>query len=252
MKIQILSDIHNEFSRLSIPETDADVVILAGDIDVKLRAIPWALEFNKPVLYVLGNHECYSMQLESVKAKTRAQTLGTNIHFLDDEEIVIDGVRFLGGTLWSDFQLFGSSQAEFAMLEAQFGMSDYQVIRIGPYFRRLQPQDTLELHLKTVDFLTSQIFQPFEGKTVVITHHAPSVQSVHERYLQDKLTPAFASNLEHLMGESVNLWVHGHVHHCNDYVLNGTRVVSNPRGYQSQGQLHPENSGFDPSYILEI
>jgi predicted phosphodiesterase len=252
MKLNILSDIHNEFSVLPHPETDADVVILAGDIDIKIRAIPWALQFNKPVIYVLGNHEFYKNQLESVKAKTREQTIDTNIHFLDDDEVVIDGVRFLGGTLWTDFNLFGRANSEFAMLDAQFGMTDFHVIKIGPAYRKFRPRDTVTLHEKTVAFLTEKLNKPFDGKTVIVTHHAPSLRSVHHRYLNDKLTPGYASNLEYLMSEKVSLWVHGHVHHCNDYEINGTRVVSNPRGYQFQGQTAPENEGFNPSLIVEI
>jgi Icc-related predicted phosphoesterase len=252
MKIQVLSDIHNEFSELRIPITDADVVILAGDIDVKLRAIPWALKFDKPVIYVLGNHEFYKMQIEKVKDKTRGLVQNSNIHFLDDEELIIDGVRFLGGTLWTDFNLFGRSNAEFAMIDAQFNMSDFQVIRIGPSFRRLLPRDTVIFHEKTVAFLSEKLVQPYDGKTVVVTHHAPSLRSVHHRYLQDKLTPSYASNLEHLMSETVCLWIHGHVHHCNDYVLHGTRVISNPRGYQASGEPFPENNGFNPELVVEV
>ena len=107
MKLQILSDIHNEFSVLPIPHTNADVVILAGDIDIKNRAIEWAKQFEKPVLYVLGNHEFYGEQFQKIREATRELTQGTNVHFLDDEEVVINGIRFLGGILWTDFKLYG-------------------------------------------------------------------------------------------------------------------------------------------------
>src|SRR5690606_14259073 len=129
MKIHILSDVHNEFSVLPIPETDADVVILAGDIDVQFNAIEWAKQFEKPVIYVLGNHEFYGGHIESTRLRIRELTFGTNIHFLDDDEIVLNGVRFLGSILWSDFKLYGDSQAPHAMLDSQFGMSDYKVIK---------------------------------------------------------------------------------------------------------------------------
>lgn len=252
MKLQILSDIHNEFSVLPIPYTDADVVILAGDIDIKNRAIAWAKQFEKPVLYVLGNHEFYGEQFQKIRETTRKLTEGTNIHFLDDEELVIDGIRFLGGTLWTDFKLFGPYNAEHAKLDAQFAMNDYKTIRYGSDHRRLLPSDTLEMHEKTVSFLKERLAQPFDGKTVVVTHHAPSPQSVASQYKNDKLSPSFASDLEYLMGEPVVLWIHGHVHNCNDYEVNGTRVVSNPRGYQSSRGHYPENGEFKPDLVVEI
>lgn len=250
MKLQIVSDIHNEFSVFNLPETNADIIILAGDIDVKLRAIPWALNFNKPVIYVAGNHEFYGMQIEEVKSKLHALSQNTNIHFLDDEEVIIDGVRFLGGTLWTDYKLFGNP--EIASLNAQFGMSDFRVIRIGSQYRKFLPMDAFALHNKTVSFLTQKLKEPFEGKTVIVTHHAPSLQSVEECYLHDPFTPSYASNLEHLMGDLVSLWIHGHMHHSNDYTINGTRVVSNPRGYQYPEQTCSENKGFNPKLVIEL
>jgi len=252
MKLQILSDIHNEFSVLPIPHTNADVVILAGDIDIKNRAIEWAKQFEKPVLYVLGNHEFYGEHFQKIRETTRKLTQGTNIHFLDDEEVVINGIRFLGGILWTDFKLYGSFRAEHAKLDAQLSMNDYKTIRFGPNYRRLLPLDTLQMHEKTVSFLKEQLVQPFDGKTVVITHHAPSMLSVAPQYKNDKLSPSFASDLEHIMGEPVVLWVHGHVHNYNDYEVNGTRVVSNPRGYQYKNEPMPENSEFKADFVIEV
>lgn len=252
MKLLILSDIHNEFSVLPYPEVDADVVILAGDIDTKLRGIDWAKGFNKPVLYVLGNHEFYGQQLEAVRRKTRERTQGTHVHLLDDEELILQGVRFFGGTLWTDFNLFGEARSELALLDAQFSMSDYRSIRTGASYRRLQPRDTRFLHEITVAFMKERLSQPFDGPTVVITHHAPSFQSIEPKYHHDRLTPAYASNLEGLMGEPVTLWIHGHVHHSNDYHIGGTRVVSNPRGYQPKGYSTPENAAFEPNFLVKI
>lgn len=87
---------------------------------------------------------------------------------------------------------------------------------------------------------------------MVVTHHAPSFQSIAPMYRQDSLTPAFASNLDYLMGEPICLWIHGHVHHSNDYEINGTRIVSNPRGYQLKGDTFPENQDFKPDLVIEI
>lgn len=252
MKLQILSDVHNEFSILPVPHTDADVVILAGDIDIKNRAIEWAKQFEKPVLYVLGNHEFYGEQFQKISENTQELTQGTNIHFMNDKEVVINGVRFLGGILWTDFELYGSFRAEYAKLDSQLSMNDYKTIHFGPNYRRLLPSDTLQMHQKTVSFLKEKLVQPFDGKTVIITHHAPSPQSIAPQYKGDKLSPCFASDLEYLMGESVVLWAHGHVHNSNDYKVNGTRVVSNPRGYHYKGAPMPENSEFKADLVIQV
>jgi predicted phosphodiesterase len=250
MKIQILSDIHNEFSVLPIPHTNADVVILAGDIHLGNRGIDWAQQFEKPVIYVMGNHEYYQGHLETINQRIKAASVGTNVYLLDDDEVVIQGVRFVGGTLWTDFELFGQARSPLAMMDARMKMNDFKLIQYGPDCRRLQPEDTTELFKSTVLRLQESLAKPFSGETVVVTHHAPSIQSVHPRYLHDVLTPAFASDLEALMGDPVSLWVHGHVHNSNDYEVNGTRVVSNPRGYQQEGP--PENAMFNSELVVEV
>lgn len=184
--------------------------------------------------------------------RIKEAVVGTNVYILDDDEVVIQGVRFLGGTLWSDFKLFGEANAEFARLDAQAAMNDYRLIRYGSDYRSLQPLDTQKMFTDTVSFLKKKLAEPFSGKTVVVTHHAPSLQSVHPIYKHDRLTPAFASDLESLMGTPITLWVHGHVHNSNDYVVNGTRVISNPRGYHPEGNSIPENPDFKADLVIEI
>ncbi len=251
MKLNILSDVHNEFSVLPIPHTDADVVILAGDIDLDARAIEWAKGFDKQVVYLPGNHEYYKGHLETVDQRIRDAAAGTNVSILDGE-LIIDNVRFLGGILWTDFKLFSEAQAEFAKLDAQASMNDYRLIRTGAGYRKLNPNDTQLIFHKTVVLLETRLKEPFPGKTVVVTHHAPSFQSIAPMYRQDSLTPAFASNLDYLMGEPISLWIHGHVHHSNDYEINGTRIISNPRGYQLKGDASPENPDFKADLIIEV
>jgi len=250
MKIQILSDIHNEFSVLPHPHTDADVVILAGDVDIKDQAFDWAVGFNKPVLYVLGNHEFYGQDMEEVKSLWRVRTQGTSIALLDNDKVTLGDVRFIGGTLWTDFKLYGNSNEPIAVLEAKLRMNDFKHIRLNE--RRFMPEDSIDLHHETLNYITQALEKPFECKTVVITHHAPSPKSIASEYENDKLSPSFASDLEHLMGEPVTLWIHGHVHHSNNYEVNGTRVVSNPRGYQFKNDYRAENLNFNPSLVLNI
>lgn len=200
----------------------------------------------------MGNHEFYGQHYERIVEETRTQTDGTNIHFLDNDDLILDGVRFLGGTLWTDFRVFGQTRSVVAMMTCQQMINDFRHITIGPEKRRLRPEDTVTMHETTVSFLKSMLMEPFDGKTVIITHHAPSMESVAERFKHDILTPGFASDLTHLMGPKVALWVHGHVHNSNDYVCNGTRVVCNPRGYQPQSVSSPENRAFNPLLVVEL
>ncbi len=252
MKLQILSDIHNEFSILPVPQTDADVVVLAGDIDVGSKAIEWALGFEKPVLYVLGNHEFYGGHYERVREQVLQAAEGTPIQVLENQAVTIGNVRFLGSTLWTNFELFGQPKSSMAIFMARMMMNDFRHIRTEPDERQLKPEDTLRFHQEAISFLEEALRQPFDGKTVVITHHAPSLQSVHDRFRRDLLSAAFASDLSHLMGDSVDLWIHGHVHNSNDYTVRDTRVVSNPRGYERQGNHSPENPYFKPDFVIEV
>jgi hypothetical protein len=141
--------------------------------------------------------------------------------------VIIDGVRFLGSILWTDFSLFGEGDRFFAMQQARQRMTDFSINRING--QRFTPEDAIRLHAASRDWLTAMLAEPFAGMTVVVTHHAPSSQSVHPRYANDPLTPAFASNLENLMdGERARVWVHGHMHESYDY-----EIYWKPGGLQS-------------------
>ena len=137
MKLHILSDVHVEFGPYDAPETDADVVVLAGDIHVGRNGFDWAREQfpNKPVLYVLGNHEYYGKALPKFADKLRELAEGTNVHILEQDSLTLDGVTFLGCTLWTDFELFGDPRI--AGYEAAQKMTDYKRIRVSPNYRRL-------------------------------------------------------------------------------------------------------------------
>ena len=247
MKLHILNDLHIEFEDFALPETDANVVVLAGDIGVGMEGLRWAeARFrDRPVIYVPGNHEFYHHDIALIDAlKTEAPA---NIHMLNDDQAVIDGVRFLGSILWTDFALFGEAEKFFAMQTARQQMTDFSIIQ--NHAQRFTPEDAIRLHTASRDWLAAMLAEPFDGKTVVVTHHAPSSQSVHPRYARDLLTPAFASNLENLMGgDRAALWVHGHMHESYDYEVYGTRVVCNPRGY-APNALNPD---FRPDWVLKV
>jgi len=247
MKLHILNDLHIEFEDFRPPVTDADVVVLAGDIGVGVEGLRWAEArfLDKLVIYVPGNHEFYHHDIVLID-ELKAEALG-NIHVLNDDQVVIDGVRFLGSILWTDFALFGEADKFFAMQTARQQMTDFSIIQ--NHGHRFTPEDAIRLHTASRDWLAAMLAEPFAGKTVVITHHAPSSQSVHPRYARDLLTPAFASNLENLMdGDRAALWIHGHMHESFDYEVYDTRVVCNPRGY-APNALNPD---FRSDWVVEI
>ena len=253
MKLCILSDLHLNVCGLARPETDADVVVLAGDIGRPREAVAWARDFGKPVLYVAGNHEFYGGSLDGVAAELERLCAGTCIRVLDNAEVVLDGVRFLGTTLWTDFGLFGEGESKAAaMAQGRELMRDFSRIRLAETGdEAFAPEDAAALFARDARWLDEQLDHAHDGPTVVITHHAPSRESVHPRFARSLLSACFASNAERLLGGSrVQLWVHGHTHDTFDYRVDGTRVVCNPRGYAKDGVN--ENPRFDPNLTIEV
>lgn len=258
MRLHVISDLHMEFGGMPRGHTppECDAVVLAGDIATGVVGVMWAARYTSPEIpriYVPGNHEFYGRRryhrhLEKMKEKAaqmKAEGYG-DVHVLNNDMVVIDGVRFLGATLWTDFNLFGT--AHLSAMAAQREMNDYQQIEKVQQVR-LTADDTRSFHLESRYFLNEQLRQPFDGKTVVVTHHAPSEQSSHPRYRGSPLNPSYASRLEGLIcSYSPALWVHGHMHDNSDYMICDTRVVCNPRGYVG----HELNPGFDPQLVLEV
>lgn len=245
MRIHLLSDLHNEFDPFTPEPLDCDVVILAGDIDLKARGVEWAKQsFAGPVLYVPGNHEFYGGHLTHTLEKLRAAQ-DDRVRVLDRDEVVLAGVRFLGAIMWTDFAATGNPHI--AAFSAQNALNDFRQIRAENY-RRIRPADLIALAVKTKDWLRDRLSEPFDGPTVVITHHAPTLRSLQDNpHAGTHLDAAFANRWEDLMcSDQVALWVHGHSHTAVDYEVAGTRVVSNPRGYPG------EETGFCPDLIIEV
>lgn len=244
MIVHILSDLHNEFMPF-VPSVCADVVILAGDIDVGTRGIQWAKSaFSSPVLYVPGNHEYYGGHLERTLQKMRAAS-GGNVHLLDCDEVVTGGVRFLGATGWTDYSATGN--VPLAAWDAQQTMRDFKKIRTASDYRRTRPEHFSGLSQQAKRWLRERLAEPFDGPTVIVSHHAPSMLSLAgSQDAGSHLDAAYANRWEDLMGDDVALWVHGHSHHAVDYQLGGTRVVSNPRGYPG------ERTGFSPDLVIDL
>jgi len=274
--VQLASDLHLEFDRgpsalvLLDDDVNRDVLVLAGDVDLGTKAdkfILKMLEFSD-VVYVLGYHEGYRNEylgmLAAWKGPTtkrvnkEAQEAGFKgrLYFLENDEVVLQGVRFLGCTLWSDF----SKGNPVVMNEARWGMNDYLLTSLNEApdndsldLPKMQPEHTLLFHNASVKFLEKKLAEDFDGPTVVVTHHAPSNLSVPEMFKNDSLNGAYFTNLEYLMLPSEDrkapeLWLHGHTHNSFSYTVGETDVVCNPRGY-FPNQL---NGDFDNSLTLEV
>lgn len=271
MKIWILSDLHHEMQQhlpLTIPQ--ADVAVLAGDINRPLEvAVEWAameIAWRMPVILVPGNHEFYGNSVAGGLARgALAAARHPNVHLLIDDSVVIGGVRFVGGILWTDYALGAEStpgqgrdrDVAYAMRNAHGLLNDHRAIRKIDSKDIISPMtwetnfwttaDARQAHQRTRAYLETVLAGDHDGPTVVVTHHAPTPLSVAERFRDSPLNPAFASDLTDMIWQYVpNLWIHGHVHDSFDYLLGDTRVIANPRGYGA------ENPSFDPSLVVEV
>ena len=253
IRLNILSDLHLSRGPLELPDNDADVVILAGDIARPREAVDWASRLGKTVLYVPGNHEFYGGTIRGTLGELERLCEGTSIRVLDDDEVLINGVRFLGATLWTDFMLCGGGeQRAAAMAEARRYMRDFSVIRASEGSQApFTPADSAALFEAHRAWLEGKFAEPFSGPTVVITHHAPSLGSIHPRFEGSLLNACFVSDAERLVaGSRARLWIHGHTHDSFDYRLKATRVVCNPRGYAKDGVN--ENPQFDANLVVDV
>ena len=278
MKLLVLSDLHLEFGQFRVPDVAFDVVILAGDIAVPASKVPfWACRSTNfgestPVVFVPGNHEFYNGVMSNTLMELRRASAGTNFHTLDCGELVLGGVRFLGCTLWTDFAVHIDtpeglqSDPGRSAREAGQVLADFRAIRVlenseagtsngqrRSAQRPFTPQDSAALHHAHRAWLREKLQEPFEGPTVVVTHHAPHRGSLAQQYAADWVSGAFVNELPLAFFEVPALWVHGHTHTSFDYRVDSCRVISNPRGYMfgSRPQT-PENARFDPSFVIEV
>lgn len=248
MRIQIISDLHQEFGRTELSFDNADIVVLAGDVNLGIKGIEWIKEVipDKPVIYVLGNHEYYKGSYPKTLHKIKTVAEDSNVCVLENSFVDIEGVRFHGATLWTDFSIFGNP-VEYGMI-CQSKMNDYKRITRDPSYSKMRTIDTFKIHQLSKVWLKESLEVSKEFKNIVVTHHAPSIQSVPEDYKNDPLTSAYASNLEDIILEHQPLyWIHGHIHTPCRYAIGTTEIICNPHGY-----IDEKYNGYERELMIEV
>lgn len=260
---------HNDY----VPgrELDSDVIIAhTGDLrapgTLAIADLRRLYPKHENLLYVPGNHDFYSdhsspelkTTFEEQRARMPEIAKAHGVTLLDDAVKIIDGVRFIGATLWTDFMMRPPYISFADAQRAAAAMNDYRLIKTGRGRSHdvLKTRDTIEAHKASRKFIQDELAKPFDGETVVCTHHAPSRQSLMKPDSLSNLDWCYASDLDHLMTgpDAPALWLHGHIHSSRDYVIGGTRVVCNPRGYPEYFAKNAprENPHFDPELVIEV
>lgn len=261
MRMSVLSDIHLEHQKYSPKlknESNSEVLIIPGDLliaeDLKRFPLKNTREETKShrqqnssvyeefldnvseefehIIYVPGNHEFYGGEYSDVlNVLSKIQNVYDNIHFLHDDWIVIDGVKFIGSTLWTDM----NNKNPLTLYTADQRMNDHRCIRLkdGNKYTRMSSKKTAMIHDMSVKYISEHLKE--DKPTVVVTHHAPSWQSVSPRFATSELNGAYVSDLEYMMKDHLKFWIHGHIHHMNDYLIGNTRIICNPNGYPGEG-----------------
>ena len=281
MKIQLLSDLHLEVHPhwVATPAPGADLLVLAGDIgsyqpgslladaDFGLPRFSPKLGWPTPVFFVPGNHEYDTLDFEVAHVRLRDTCERLGITLLEREVITWDGgpndpaVRFIGTTLWSDFDALGpidsaANTPSAGLLTQQLKARD-KAFRAANYYLKktgstrhgvpMLAEAVRAQALVCQEWLTHALAVPFEGRTVVVTHFAPSLASADPRYGLAPGTAGFCNSLDHLLAQA-QLWLHGHLHAPSCYVKHGCRVIANPLGYARKN----EQAAFQAAACIEL
>jgi len=271
MKISVVSDLHLEFGYQTLP--GGEVLVLAGDmaearsirnhfhstrimVDNPIEQLRCSeFFFNEcakydQVFYVMGNHEHYHGQFDRTLTELRGIMPG-NVTILEKQAEEYNGVLFVGATTWTD-----CNKLDWATIwSLKQHMNDYSLIKfhdvVNNRYRKLMPEDTIQDHKATLAYFRTVLAENSDKPVVMITHHAPSSLSIHDKYKGDvNMNGGYMSDLSEIMLDNPNIqyWFHGHMHDPSDYEIGSTRVISNPRGYHG----HEDTSGFRPDFYVEI
>jgi predicted phosphodiesterase len=282
MKIKIVSDLHLEFSDITIPNNEGcDVLILSGDIMIaeelydhpetsygmysnvnladlghkqqrvaRFRDFLKRVSFQFPhVIYVAGNHEFYHGKwVRTLKVLSDECSKFPNVYFLEAGSKKINDVTFIGGTFWTDMNK-GDPLTLHAVRDM---MNDFRVIKKEEEgYTNLKPHDTVMRHRHMLNYIKTVVAERPDEKFVVVGHHSPSKLSTHEQYKDQYLmNGAYSSDCTDFIMDrpQIKLWTHGHTHHPFDYMVGETRIVCNPRGYEG----YEPDSGWDLTKVIEV
>jgi Icc-related predicted phosphoesterase len=271
MKITVVSDLHLEQGYQELP--GGEVLILSGDIaeakyisqhhhstklvsstpihDFRCSEFFWheTTKYEK-VFYVMGNHEHYHGRFQETYAILK-RIIPKHITLLENDLFDYNGYMFLGATLWTDLN-GGDPMTEWHVKGC---MNDYRLItwadKVNNRYHKLYPAQTYNTHKESLRYFKEMLETHSNRKFVVVTHHAPSYQSISPRFADDRLgNGGYMSQLDNFILDHPNivLWTHGHVHNPFDYYIGSTRVVCNPRGYMGL----EETEHFNPNLTIEI
>ena len=259
MRIALYSDLHIEHGQPFEPPSDlnADLVVLAGDIGSKTHGVKWAEQTfgSGRTIYVPGNHEYYGAHLGLLREMRKVGEM-IGVHVLNNASAVVDDVRILGTTLWTNFMLNGPDRHASARRRARDDINDFSSIFVRsrdkldpPRTQTLDPADAVNLYRTAITFLRSELAKPWSGKTLVVTHFAPHRGCIAQEYMGNDLTAYFVVDMAWMMSEfRIDVWAHGHTHTNTDFIAeNGCRVVSNQRGYPIEQSI-----GFRPDLVIEV
>lgn len=274
MKVNVISDLHLEFDDLVLP--GGDILILSGDVaeakhlkkdqyspdlvllpherkrpDRYMRFFVEECSKYRHVIYVMGNHEHYGGRFDKTYSHLK-DNLPSNIKLLEKETVEIEGVLFVGATLWTDC----NNADPITMYTLKHGMNDYRVVQNyyadqNQYFK-LIPEFTYADHVKAKSFIGKTATANPDKTIVVVTHHSPSKRSIKPKYERDvHMNGGYSSNLDEFVMDHPNIkfWTHGHTHDMFDYMIGQCRVICNPRGYSGYEERAKE---FDPTVGFEI
>ena len=256
MRLQLLSDLHLETEVFEpTPAPDAELLVLAGDIDSSWAGLERFRDWPVPVLFVAGNHKFDARELTQAWPELRERCTRLGLRLLECESLVLPDragrrIRFVATTRWSDFDLFGPAQRERAMRAAAYFV---KIMRAARHGQVLDAAAVREEALVCGAWLRRELEQPRGpwDKTVVITHFAPSLRSADPRYGAQAGSASFC-NADDALLPHADLWIHGHLHCRHDYAVaharGTTRVVCNSRGHARKG----EADGHRPGLVLEV
>ncbi len=256
MKLQLLSDLHLEANPdfVPMPAPGADLLVLAGDVgSYQLRRdgsamneADWGLgrfaDWPVPVLFVPGNHEYDALDVDDAHDRLRETCERLGLIWLERETRVMQGVRFVGTTLWSDYDVLGERE------KAYRAANHYLVKMAGQRDGQLFDAEAMRaLALECQHWLRGALAEPFDGPTVVVTHFAPTLHSADPRYGLSPGTAGFCNGLDAWLPQA-DLWLHGHLHCPTDVQVGRCRIVANPLGYAAKN----EQDGFLPDQLIDV